>query len=119
MRSIAAAAPRRTASRRPGSPHHARGRSGSCDWGPAAPAPDNRPSRADAPGPHGPGVVVPGTRRTILPRVTRPTLTGTPDAVPAVEVDEILLGDDLDLMDRWLAQADPVEIAEELPRLPR
>jgi magnesium transporter len=51
--------------------------------------------------------------------VTRPTLTGTPDAVLAVEVDEILLGDDLDLMDRWLAQADPVEIAEELSRLPR
>ena len=62
---------------------------------------------------------MPGARRTILPRVTRPTLTGTPDAVPAMEVDEILLGDDLDLMDRWLAQADPVEIAEELPRLPR
>ena len=62
---------------------------------------------------------MPGARRAILPRVTRPTLTGTPDAVPAVEVDEILLGDDLDLMDRWLAQADPVEIAEELPRLPR
>jgi magnesium transporter len=51
--------------------------------------------------------------------VTRPTLTGTPDAVPAVEVEEILLGDDLELMDRWLAQADPVEIAEELARLPR
>lgn len=51
--------------------------------------------------------------------MTRPTLTGTPDAVPAVEVEEILLGDDLELMDRWLAQADPVEIAEELARLPR
>jgi magnesium transporter len=51
--------------------------------------------------------------------VTRPTLTGTPDAVPAVEVEEILLGDDLELMDRWLAQADPVEIAEEMARLPR
>jgi magnesium transporter len=51
--------------------------------------------------------------------VTRPTLTGTPDAVPAVEVEDILLGDDLELMDRWLAQADPVEIAEELARLPR
>ena len=51
--------------------------------------------------------------------MTRPTLTGTPDAVPAVEVEEILLGDDLELMDRWLAQADPVEIAEEMARLPR
>jgi magnesium transporter len=51
--------------------------------------------------------------------VTRPTLTGTPDAVPAVEVEEILRGTDLELMDRWLAQADPVEIAEELARLPR
>ena len=52
-------------------------------------------------------------------RVTRPTLTGTPDAVPTMEPEEILLGSDLDLMDRWLAQADPVEIAEELARLPR
>jgi magnesium transporter len=51
--------------------------------------------------------------------VTRPTLTGTPDAVPAVEIEDILLGNDLELMDRWLAQADPVEIAEELARLPR
>ena len=51
--------------------------------------------------------------------MTRPTLTGTPDAVPAVEAEEILLGSDLELMDRWLAQADPVEIAEELARLPR
>ena len=51
--------------------------------------------------------------------MTRPTLTGTPDAVPAVEVDEILAGSDLDLMDRWLKQADSVEIAEELSRVPR
>lgn len=51
--------------------------------------------------------------------VTRPTLTGTPDAVPAIEVDELLAGDDLDLIDRWLAQADILEIAEELSRLPR
>jgi magnesium transporter len=51
--------------------------------------------------------------------VTRPTLTGTPDAVPTVEVDELLQGDDLDLIDRWLVQADMVEIAEELARLPR
>jgi magnesium transporter len=51
--------------------------------------------------------------------VTRPTLTGTPDAVPAIEAEEILSGDDLELMDRWLAQADIVEIAEELARLPR
>ena len=39
--------------------------------------------------------------------------------MPAVEVEEILLGTDLELVDRWLAQADPVEIAEELARLPR
>ncbi|MDQ2674782.1 MAG: magnesium transporter, partial [Chloroflexota bacterium] len=51
--------------------------------------------------------------------MTRPTLTGTPDSVPAVEIEEILLGDDLELMDRWLEQADPVEIADELGRLPR
>ena len=51
--------------------------------------------------------------------MTRPSLTGTPDAVPAVEVEDILLGGDLELMDRWLAQADPVEIAEEMARLPR
>jgi magnesium transporter len=51
--------------------------------------------------------------------VTRPTLTGTPDAVPAIEVDELLQGDDLELIDRWLNQADTVEIAEELSRLPR
>ena len=51
--------------------------------------------------------------------MTRPTLTGTPDAVPSLEIDEILLGDDLDLIGRWLAQADPVEIADELSRLPR
>ena len=50
---------------------------------------------------------MPDARRSILRRVTRPTLTGTTDAVPAVEPDEILLGTDLDLMDRWLAQADP------------
>jgi magnesium transporter len=56
----------------------------------------------------------------VYPRaVTRPTLTGTPDAVPAVEIDDLLQGDDLELMDRWLDQADPVEIAEELSRLPR
>ena len=51
--------------------------------------------------------------------MTRPTLTGTPDAVPAIEVDELLGGDDLELIDRWLAQADIVEIAEGLSRLPR
>jgi magnesium transporter len=51
--------------------------------------------------------------------VTRPTLTCTPDAVPTVEVDELLQGNDLDLIDRWLVQADMVEIAEELARLPR
>jgi len=51
--------------------------------------------------------------------VTRPTLTGTPDAVPVVEVEDLLQGDDLELIDRWLAQADTVEIAEELARLPR
>jgi len=51
--------------------------------------------------------------------VTRPTLTGTPDAVPTVELDELLDGGDLELLDRWLAQADVVEIADELSRLPR
>jgi magnesium transporter len=51
--------------------------------------------------------------------VTRPTLTGTPDAVPTIEASELLMGDDLELIDRWLAQADTVEIAEELERLPR
>jgi magnesium transporter len=51
--------------------------------------------------------------------VTRPTLTGTPDAVPVVEIQELLAGDDLELIDRWLTQADIVEIAEELSRMPR
>lgn len=51
--------------------------------------------------------------------MTRPTLTGTPDAVPTVEPSELLQGTDLELMDRWLAQADTVEIADELTRLPR
>jgi magnesium transporter len=51
--------------------------------------------------------------------VTRPTLTGTPDAVPTVELVELLEGGDLELIDRWLAQADVVEIAEELSRLSR
>ena len=51
--------------------------------------------------------------------MTRPTLTGTPDAVPAIEVADLLQGDDLELIDRWLAQADAVEIADELERLPR
>jgi magnesium transporter len=49
--------------------------------------------------------------------VTRPTLSGTPDAVPAIEPGEILGGEDLDLVDRWLAQADTVDIADELSRL--
>ena len=51
--------------------------------------------------------------------MTRPTLTGTPDAVPTVELTELLEGGDLELIDRWLAQADVVEIADELSRLPR
>jgi magnesium transporter len=51
--------------------------------------------------------------------VTRPTLTGTPDAVPTVELAELLEGGDLELIDRWLGQADVVEIAEELSRLSR
>ena len=50
--------------------------------------------------------------------MTRPTLTGTPDAVPTVELDELLERGDLRLVDRWLAQADVVEIAEELSRQP-
>jgi len=36
-----------------------------------------------------------------------------------VELDELLEGGDLELLDRWLAQADVVEIADELSRLPR
>ncbi|HUH17316.1 MAG TPA: magnesium transporter, partial [Methylomirabilota bacterium] len=51
--------------------------------------------------------------------MTRPTLTGTPDAVPTVGLDELLESGDLDLVDRWLAQADVVEVADELSRLPR
>jgi len=55
----------------------------------------------------------------MLRGVTRPTLTGTPDAVPTVELAELLEGGDLEIIDRWLAQADVVEIADELSRLPR
>lgn len=66
---------------------------------------------------------MPGRRgvhgRRYAPAVTRPTLTGTPDAVPTVEPAELLTGDDLEVIDRWLAQADIVEIADELARLPR
>jgi magnesium transporter len=51
--------------------------------------------------------------------VTRPTLTGTPDAVPTFDFGDLVESGELDLMDRWLAQADVVEIAEELSRLPR
>jgi magnesium transporter len=51
--------------------------------------------------------------------VTRPTLTGTPDAVPTVDLDDLLATGDLDLLDRWMGQADVVEIAEEMSRLPR
>lgn len=36
-----------------------------------------------------------------------------------MELDELLEGGDLELLDRWLAQADVVEIADELSRLPR
>lgn len=51
--------------------------------------------------------------------MTRPTLTGTADAVPTVTLAELVEAGDLDLIDRWLAQADDVEIADELPRLHR
>lgn len=51
--------------------------------------------------------------------MTRPTLTGTPDAVPTFDLDELLAGGDLELIDRWLGQADVVRIAEELSRIPR
>lgn len=51
--------------------------------------------------------------------MTRPTLTGTPDAVPTVELDDLIDGGDLELIDRWLAQAGEVQIADELARLPR
>ena len=51
--------------------------------------------------------------------MTRPTLSGTPDAVPTFELSELLEAGDLELIDRWLAQADIVQIAEELTRLAR
>lgn len=51
--------------------------------------------------------------------MTRPTLTGTPDAVPTIEADELLQSGDLELIDRWLGQSGVVEIAGELSRLPR
>jgi len=51
--------------------------------------------------------------------VTRPTLTGSPDSVPTVELDDLLESGDLELIDRWLAQAGVVQIADELSRLPR
>ena len=54
----------------------------------------------------------------MLRHVTRPTLTGTPDSVPTVELDDLLEGGDLELIDRWLAQADVVQIADQLSRLP-
>ncbi|MBA3586755.1 MAG: magnesium transporter [Chloroflexi bacterium] len=46
-------------------------------------------------------------------------MTGTPDAVPTVELDDLLDGGDLELIDRWLAQAGVVQIADELSRLRR
>ena len=51
--------------------------------------------------------------------MTRPTLTGTPDSVPTFDFGELVESGELDLIDRWLAQADEVEVAEELSRLPR
>lgn len=51
--------------------------------------------------------------------MTRPTLSGTPDSVPTVELDELVDLGDLELIDRWLGQADVVGIADELSRLPR
>jgi magnesium transporter len=51
--------------------------------------------------------------------MTRPTISGTPDAVPTVELAELLEGGDLKLVDAWLAQADVVGIADELSRLDR
>lgn len=51
--------------------------------------------------------------------MTRPTLTGTPDAVPTIELDDLLDGGDLELIDRWLGHVDVVRISEELSRLPR
>ncbi len=51
--------------------------------------------------------------------MTRPTLTGTPDAVPTVDLDGLVAGGDLELIDRWLGHVDVVRIAEELSRLPR
>lgn len=91
---------------------------GSRAWAPTA----RSTTETDPPGPHGPGVVVSARSPSgadYPPPVTRPTLTGTPDAVPAIEVADLLQGDDLELIDRWLAQADTVEVADELERLPR
>ncbi|MGH2358856.1 MAG: magnesium transporter [Candidatus Limnocylindria bacterium] len=51
--------------------------------------------------------------------MTRPTLTGTEEAVPTVTLVELVEDGNLDLTDRWLAQADAVEIADELTRLER
>ena len=51
--------------------------------------------------------------------MTRPTLTGTPDAVPTVELDELLEGGDLELIDRWLARPTSSRSPTELSRLPR
>ena len=51
--------------------------------------------------------------------MTRPTLTGTTESVPTVELADLVEGGDLDLIDRWLKHVDDVQIAEELSRLPR
>lgn len=53
------------------------------------------------------------------PQVTRPTISGKPDSVPVVGLDDLVETGDLDLINRWVDQADIVEIADELSRLPR
>jgi magnesium transporter len=55
----------------------------------------------------------------MLRGVTRPTLSGRPDSVPTFGLPDLLQIGDLDLIDRWMDQADVVEIAEELVRLSR
>lgn len=51
--------------------------------------------------------------------MTRPTLSGTPDAVPTVTLAELVDRGDLALIDSWLRQEDALTIAEELSRLER
>lgn len=51
--------------------------------------------------------------------MTRPTISGTPDAVPTVTLAELVDAGDLGVLDRWLGHEDALTIAEELSRLER